>query len=130
MDVDRIQQRLEDSRRSLGRRLMVFVAVVALTTVGLVGPALASSYWWNGDRAENWWFSTHPASYSYDYLSVDLSDCGTFCDRWLDSTTSGLIKSQTKIHHWTSFSTSWLSCKWDTWGSGSGERDLECFRDW
>jgi hypothetical protein len=128
MFVNRIGQRIHTSWHGFVLRLVAFVAVLSVATIGLGGTALASSYWWNGDRVEESWFSTHPTYYYYEYLSVDVS-CGAPCTRWLDSSSSGLIASSGKIRHWPSggSASSWLSCKWDTIGSGS-VADLECYR--
>ena len=114
-------------------RVAAFVAVLSIVILAVVPPASAgSSYWWNADRLENSWYTTHPwGYYHYHYLSVDTDDCGSVCSRFLDSTSSGLIQSSSKIHHWPSggSANSYLSCKWDTVGSGSTAH-LICYRSW
>lgn len=128
MDMNRAEDRARAPRNGLLRRLVFVAALLSIITFGLVGTASAGSFWYYGSRLENSWYSTHPTQYTYSYVYVDVS-CGTPCTRFLDSTSSGLVSSSGKLRHWPAggSATSWLSCKWDTVGSGS-YATLECYR--
>jgi hypothetical protein len=129
MNKEHKEQRRQAPWSSYVRRLLLIVTVLMAANAGLADTASADAYWWNGDRVEESWYSTHPTSYYYTKLTVDTPYCGSVCTRWLDSTSSGLISSSAEIKHWPSggSATSWLSCKWDTAGSGS-ITELECWR--
>lgn len=122
---------MRSSIQAAPRAALLGLVSAVLLILGTAAPAAAgSSYWWNGNRVEESWFSTHPTSYFYTYLSVDTG-CGTPCIKYLSSSSSGSISSSGKINHWPSggSASSALSCKWDTVGSGS-VTDLECYRSY